>query len=150
MPEMPHACEHHRHAMLIGSSDYFIVAHWPTGLDNTTYACSACVIYTVAEGEESIRTQSDALELRKPQITLSLQERTRNILDYWSKVCYVSWHFISFDLKNVNLSCIWRMVIFILMVEFDLAVRQVLSIMSTIDVWKMLTDFGSKLWNVLC
>ena len=34
MPEMPHAGEHHRHAVLVGGGDHLVVAHRAAGLDH--------------------------------------------------------------------------------------------------------------------
>src|ERR1041384_4018102 len=52
VPEMPHAGEHHRHAVLVRGGDDFIVALGAAGLDHGLDAEFRGHVQPVAEGEE--------------------------------------------------------------------------------------------------
>src|SRR5512135_330538 len=59
--EMPHAGEYHRHAVLIGGGDDFLVPHGAAGLDHRGDASLGGRVNAVAEGEEGIACHHRAL-----------------------------------------------------------------------------------------
>ena len=62
MPEVTHAREHHRDAVLVGGGDDFLVAHAAAGLDHGTGPRVGQRLDAVAKREEGIRCDGRALQ----------------------------------------------------------------------------------------
>ena len=62
MAEMPHAGEHHRHAVFIRRRDHFCIAHAAAGLDHGGDAGCGSLIDAITERKESIRRQHGSVE----------------------------------------------------------------------------------------
>ncbi len=56
MPEMTHAGKYHRYAMLVSSSDDFVIAHGAARLNHCFDPDFCGVVYAIAERKESIRS----------------------------------------------------------------------------------------------
>ena len=59
VPEVPHAGEHHRHAVLVGGGDDFLVAHRAAGLDHGGDAGSAAASMPSRNGKKASEAMTE-------------------------------------------------------------------------------------------
>ena len=62
--EVPHAREYHRHAVLVGSGNDFVIFDRTTGLDDRSRASLGGLIEPVAEGIKGVRCYGRASEIQ--------------------------------------------------------------------------------------